>query len=233
MRRPIVIIGGMGPQASVRLHELLLQKSRQHHDGSGDGYPNIVHFSLAVPDFISDPLQRKNARDSLERLMPMIKDLQPSSVLLACNTAHLLITEIPAMRQVPLVSLLETVADRIQQSGATRIGLLASPTTIQTELYESLLAKRGITVIIPSLQEQDVTAAAIREVIAMHDTAVAADNLAGIANGLVARGADAILLGCTELPLLFDASQCAVPVFDCLDIYANSVTGHQYLYNGV
>ena len=56
--------------------------------------------------------------------------------------------------------------------------------------------------------------------------------LTPIANNMVNRGAQAVLLGCTELPLVFDPECVDVPVYDCLDIYARAVVKNYYLYNG-
>jgi aspartate racemase len=232
MHNPIVIIGGMGPQASVRFHQLLLEKSGRYHGGDGDAYPFIAHFSLAVKDFISDDGARTAAIETLRAYTPAIRALQPSQVTLACNTAHILAPQADILRQKPFVSLIETVAEHVQAQGITTAGLLATPTTIRTKLYENAFTAKGISTITPGKREQELLETAIRAVIAGAPLAQHQGALLKIARDMQHKGAEAIVLGCTELPLVFPAAKAALPVYDCLDLYAEAVIARHYLYNG-
>ena len=228
MRKPIVIIGGMGPQASLRFHELLITKSAKHHSGQGDEFPFVVHFSLPVEDFISDESKEAAAVDLLNSLTDTIDKLDPQAITLACNTAHLLRPRVGFMRRPEFVSMIDTLAVKIKADGIRCAGLLASPTTIRTKLYEKALAKQGIKTLLPQQDELPGIEVAIRSVIAGKKTKT---NLKAVARFLERRGAEVILLGCTELPLLFDKTNVTVPVFDCLDVYADAVIERHYLYN--
>lgn len=232
MRKPIVIIGGMGPQASLRFHELLIEKSKQYHSGDGDEFPLIVHFSLPIEDFISDRSKMAAAADHLNKLDAVIRQLKPQAVTLACNTAHLLGPSVGFMGRQEFVSMIDSVAIKLKDQGIKRVGLLASPTTIRTKLYENVLGKRGIMTIVPSNDQSSTTEDAIRAVIAGENDISLSNKLAGIANSLIDDGAETILLGCTELPLIFEKRLTSVPVLDCLDIYAAAVIDQYYLYNG-
>ena len=233
MRRPIVIVGGMGPQASVRLHQLTLQHSRRYHSGAGHEYPYIVHFSVPVQDFISDSTHKNAALAQLCALAPLVAALNPSCIALACNTAHLLANEVPYLHGKSFVSLLETVVKQLEHDEVCTVGLLASPTTIRTRLYEKYLHAAGIAAIRPNDQQLTAIENTIRSVITMQPARIPAQQLAPIASSLASRGAEAILLGCTELPLVYQQGSVAIPVYDCLDLYAQAITRHYYLYNGV
>ena len=132
------------------------------------------------------------------------------------------------LRRPPFVSMLEVVAQKINHDKRHTIGLLASPTPIRTRLYADVLARYGVGVIEPAANEQKLLEAAIRAVIARRAGKAEQATLAAIGRALVARGAEALLLGCTELPLIFDAAQASVPTYDCLDIYAEELIAVEY-----
>lgn len=228
MRKPIVILGGMGPQASLRLHQLLMQESLRYHNGSGDDFPYVVHFSLPVADFISDVAAQEAAAQTLRGLNGTIRALEPASILLACNTAHLLAKEVPLLRRAPFVSMPETVADRLAQRRLRHVGLLATPNTIRSGLYRRVFSRRGIATIAPSAPQRRQLEAAIRSVIAGELNPTHQKKLLAIAGSLERRGAEAIVLGCTELPLLFPASESPLPTFDCLQLLAEAAINQQY-----
>lgn len=230
--RPLVIIGGMGPQASVRFHQLLLTASEPYHSGAGDEYPAIVHFSLPVRDFISDTSHQSAAVQQLKELTPYLNRLEPTCITLACNTAHLLVPSIGYLLQPRFLSLIDSVSDVVAESGFNWIGLLASPVTIQSQLYARALERRGIGCITPATTELPALEQIIRRVIAMQHTAADQAALRRIAEQLTKQGAEALILGCTELPLACEGLQLDVPVFDCLDIYAKAAVARYYLYNG-
>jgi aspartate racemase len=228
---PLVILGGMGPQASVRFQQLILQKSEPHHAGNGDQYPYVVHYSLPVRDFISDAANQPGAAAALGQLADPINRLHPSCITLACNTAHLLVPQVPYLQGRPFLSMISVVADHVKACGLRRIGLVATPATLESKLYETALAARGITTIRPNAAQTATLEQAIREVIAGRQTTQTKGKLQRIAESLETRGAQAILLGCTELPLAFAGTRLPIPALDCLDLYATAAVTEYYLYN--
>lgn len=232
MTEPIVIVGGMGPQASIRLQKLLIRKSEPYHNGNNDEYPAIVHFSVPVPDFLGNTRHKKAAVVMLQSYSKAIKTLRPSQVLLACNTAHLVAHEVDYLRSAAFVSMIDIVAERLEKDGVKQIGLLASPTTIHSKLYERALGKRNIATLLPSPEGQKQIELIIRSVLAGKKDPSARTQLLNLTSLLNEAGAEAILLGCTELPLIFPKRDIGMPVYDCLDIYAQAVIETYYLYNG-
>jgi len=228
MHRPIVILGGMGPQASLRFQELLIQKSESYHNGNGDEYPFIVHFSLPVIDFISDESAKQDAITTISRLTRPIEALKPQQITLACNTAHLLIPDIPLLQNARFKSLIEATAQVIADDGIKKIGLLGSPTTIRSGLYTAALNTRGVSVISPNVRQQKALEQCIRAVIAGSAQSTDAEALLDIAMSLVKQGAQAIVLGCTELPLLFPKKESPAPYYDTLEVYAQAVIDRYY-----
>lgn len=228
-KRPIVILGGMGPQASSTLYRMLIDKASSDYGVEhNEDYPHIIVQSLAVPDFISDRARQAEAIEHMQQGVALARKSDPIAVGMACNTAHLFVDEIQIAEDLPFASLIDVVADTVQSEGIKKVGLMASPTTIDTSLYKDALNKRGIDVLVPSEPEQKKTEDVIRAVIAGKSGAREAAELTKISNNLVARGAEGVILGCTELPLAFDHLVAKAPVFDCLELLADKLLSRYY-----
>jgi aspartate racemase len=217
--RNIVILGGMGPQASVHLHDAILKVSRQHHSGAPDEYPSIVHISMKIPDFIGNKNNESVAIDIVNKAMQKHAS-KGDTVCIACNTAHNLLDQL----QIPdegFVSIIDAVVEEVVGSGVSSIGLLASPNTITSGLYEKPLKRRGIEVVLPNATQITQLEEIIRSVIDGSAGKKQKAALSKIASSLERRGAEGIILGCTELPVL--GIDMSLPSFDSISALAKNV----------
>jgi aspartate racemase len=219
----IVIIGGMGPQASLGLHGLIIEKAARSGSVDGDEFPEIVHLSIPVPDFLSPGSDKKPAMRRVRASLKGVNFNGTDVVTIACNTAHLLIDEFQEMAGIGFVSMIDTVSRAASFKNFSKVGILASPTTIQTGLYKEALSARQIECVEPSKAQQAGIEHVIRRVIS--GSASEADSLVldELANNLVDRGAQAVVLGCTELPLIFPKSFSKVPILNSLDLIADEL----------
>lgn len=220
MKKSILILGGMGPQASLRLHELLIEKSIKNGAKEPDEFPMIIHVSIPVPEFIGSDTKFQIALKMVEETCSNLPLDAMASIGIACNTAHLMVPELklPSER---FVSMIEMTAKEISQSGRKNVGLLASPHTIKTKLYGDELAKHKVKVIRPNPEDLERLNSIILATISGGDRSRLKKRLSKIAENLQRQGADCILLGCTELPLL--GVDTKLPVFDSLDILASKL----------
>jgi aspartate racemase len=200
MNNHIVIIGGMGPQASVFLHRLVVKKHGAQC--APDTFPAILHISLPVPDFISSTDATSEAVRIIQDACHALPLDSAGAIGIACNTAHLLIDQLNTLPKRQFVSMIDAVVDDIIKAGHRKVGLLASPSTIKSRLYHDALEKNDIEVIEPSAKDTDTLAAIIRDVIGNAEPTSLKPQLTAIAQRLQKQGADCILLGCTELPLV-------------------------------
>lgn len=196
----IGIIGGMGPQASALLHQQLVQaSSRDLLATDGHDFPLITHISLPVRDFISRPERRHQSVGMLRDAAKLVQMNKPDVAIVACNTAHLLVDEVPELAELPLISLPESVIAEAKARGVKRLGLIASPTTLRMKLFEQHANKAGISVVQIRTSDRPMTERAIRSIIAGADPALVRPIVEALAAGLLHRGVDAVALGCTEL----------------------------------
>lgn len=225
MKNHLLIIGGMGPQASVELHQLIVRKAEKRASAP-DEFPNIVHLSLAVKDFISDDTTIDAAIDQINTATPINLTRDAAAIGIACNTAHLLLPHLSLAEQPSFTSMIEAVCAHARQLGVRRVGLLASPHTIHSGLYTKPLVDQSINVIEPTAAECKELESIIRGVIAGHDHAALRNRLTKLAAKQVKNGAELVILGCTELPIVGVDNR--IPNINSLDCLADVMLGRFY-----
>ena len=164
----IGILGGMGPQASVRLVEMLIEISTKDFGAkNGDDFPEIILDSVPIPDFISNSGNLRPALNILKDRVRMLNNMNVSNLAIACNTAHILLDDLQSVSKVPFVSVVDEIANRVRIEGITRVGLLASPSTIRFGIFEKTLSKSHIEVVLPTEGQQVALEKIIKNVISV------------------------------------------------------------------
>ena len=225
----IGVIGGMGPYASAYFYKLLIKKSTEEYGAkNNDDYPEIVIDSVPVPDFISDTNSLAVAKEILISRVKALNNFGCNIIAMACNTGHLLYQDLAKNSEVPFVSLIELVCKKAKNSGMKRIGLMATETTIKTQIYHKILEREGIKVITPDKdlirKQEDI----IRFVIANGETKKFEDILSDMTNKFIKDyDLDGVILGCTELPLVF-SNYKSRNVIDSLEVLADHLLKNFY-----
>ena len=223
----IGILGGMGPEATAKLYDLLIKIAQEEYQlASNDAFPEIIIYSVPVPDFISSLKSKEIAKRMLISRIKMSSNVPISFFCIGSNTAHLLIDDLRKSTRVPFISLIEETANVVGRLKIKKIGLLASPVAIKAGIYQEALRKQGTRVILPQEEEILKLGFIIKDTVAGKngENALLLEN---IAKSLVGRGAEGIILGCTELPLLFP-NRFQVPVLDTLEILAKACLEKYY-----
>lgn len=227
-KKIIGILGGMGPQSTGEFYRILIYKSIAEYGAvNNNDFPSVVIDSIPVPDFISSQEHLSQARTMLIDRTKRLNAYGVGRIGIACNTAHLLLDDLRAVSGSQIVSIMDEVARLIAEKKITRVGLLASPMTYKTELYQTTL-KNIATVIIPNAKMQFELDDLIRGVICGKNIMT----LKTIAYPLIEsfiriQKLEAIILGCTELPLIVD-TPLSVPVISSLDVLADNLLAYYY-----
>lgn len=228
-QKAIGIIGGMGPEASQHFYELLIHRAQEkYHAAKNEEFPEIYLASIPVPDFITNEKRKKEALKMLISRVAQMDKLLISFFCLACNTGHLLINQLKKATNKSFVSLLEEVPKFLKKKKIKKIGLLATPTTIKTKMYQEPLKAQGIEIIVPKNSDIRILGDIILDTIAGKNSAQNQLSIQKIARRLLDNGAQGILEACTEIPQIFP-KQHLVPVFDTLEILAEAVIKKYYL----
>jgi aspartate racemase len=224
----IGILGGMGPEASSYLYRTLIEQSiDQYHASHNADFPEIVLHSIPVPDFISDASQRDVALGMLKERVVRLGGMNLACLCIACNTAHVLLPELRGLVEVPFVSMIEEVASRVAEDKLECVAVLGTPSTIRYGLYQDALRVWGVQTVEPDESGLSVCERVIRRVLSGQADSADGQELAALADRLVQLGAQGVVLGCTELPLVFPRDG-AVPVYDSLAILSSALLQRYY-----
>jgi aspartate racemase len=224
MKKTIGILGGMGPEATAYMYSLIIKHTQVRKDQ--DHIRVFINSNPEIPPRTDAILKRGPSPvpyliEGIERL----KNAGVDFVIMPCVTAHYFMPEVLAQIDVPFLSLIDEAFDWAKEtiSGLKKVGLLSSTGTQVSRLFQNKFGEAGIEVIVPEGEEQQ----AVMETI-FGTKGIKAGFISGrskqfiviAAEKLIAKGAEAIIAGCTELPLVLKASDIFVPLIEPMDILA-------------
>jgi aspartate racemase len=220
--KTIGLIGGMSWESTVTYYQLLNEGVKSALGGLHSA--KVLLYS--VDFFEVEALMSKGEWDSAAKMLSdvavRLEAAGADMILICTNTLHKVARQVQARIQVPLVHIAEAAAERLTQRGITRVGLLGTKYTMTQEFYREKLIQSGIEVVIPKGDDIDLVNRVIFEELCLGvvKEESRAEYLRVIAS-LQARGAQGILLGCTELGLIVDPADVSLPLFDTTEIHAN------------
>lgn len=221
--KPVGILGGMGPEATILLMQKVVDVVAAHDDA--DHIPLIVHQNPQVPSRIK-ALIDGTGDDPGPVLAGMARDLHRAgakALAMPCNTAHHYADVIEYATDLPFLNMLELTADTLSNAGAQRVGLLASPATRLTGVFDAPFAARGLTAI--TVPDDSALLEIIRAVKAGTALNMLKPKLTQQARILLDHGADRLLVACTELSLMTDALPADADWTDSLDCLVDGIIG--------
>lgn len=224
----IGVIGGMGPQASCEFYRLLIEGAKLRYGAkSNNEFPEILLDSVPVPDFLSDTQKMEEAAEMLEDRVRRLTAYGSSVLTMACNTACLLADRLQRQTQKPFIFVVDEVVRSVVHEGKSVL-LLASPTSLRLGLYQLQLARYGVSYVIPGKRDYAELEFIIRGALGGQDRTLLMHKLVKLTERYVGKhSVGGIMLGCTELPLVFPSSY-RLSVYSSLSILAESVLKQYY-----
>jgi aspartate racemase len=227
-RKTIGILGGMGPGASAYMYKLLIDFSIKYFSArNNDDFPEIVLYSIPVPDFISNKKNQEVALEMLKDSVIKLNRINVSFLTIACNTAHVLLPVLEKISKASFISMINEVVKKVQQSRIKKVGILGTPSTINSKLYQNALDKYGIESVLPNNKQQLILDKIIRSILAGRINEKDKIQLVDIADSLKLLGAEGIVLGCTELPLIFPLDY-SIPIYNSVAILSMALLRKYY-----
>ena len=200
-RKILGIIGGMGPMATADLFIKIIEMTDADCDG---GHLHIlIDNNTDIPDRTQSILSGSDAplrfmAESAERLMAQGADI----LVIPCHTAHYYYDALQRLCRVPILNMLGVLAQAARSAGYRQLGLLATDGVVQSGIYDSAFHGTGIELIYPDPEGQE----ALMRLIYRQGKAGKPPDVSALEpclDGMASRGAEAFILGCTELPLVF------------------------------
>ncbi|MGN5114096.1 aspartate/glutamate racemase family protein [Aeromonas jandaei] len=220
----IGLLGGMSWESTVSYYQALNRGVRAKLGGL-----HSARVLLNSVDFAEiERLQHAGDWPATARLLAAearkLQDGGADFLLIGTNTMHKVAPEIEAAIDIPLLHIADATARRLQADGIQRVGLLGTRFTMEQDFYKGRLQTHfGLEVLVPAEAERERVHRIIYDELCLGEIrdASRAEYLAIIA-GLAAAGAEAVILGCTEIALLVGEEQAAVPLYDTTAIHAEA-----------
>ena len=210
--KTVGVLGGMGPAATVEFFRRLVAATPATIDR--DHLHILIDNDPGIPDRITALLHGGvSPVPAMVRMAQRLEAAGADVLAMPCNTAH---AYIGALRDSVNVLFLDMIEETVLRLREHTVGLLATRATIQTGIYHRACSARGIELVTPEDTAQETVVRAVEAIKASRSLPEVEAAIIGVITDLQARGAEAIVAGCTELSLL-DGTKMPVRWFDALD----------------
>lgn len=212
----------MGPEATVFMFDLFTKKIKAEKD---QDHPKIIIYSNPEIPPRTDAIF-KSGEDPVPYLIQGVSALKKAGadmIVMPCVTAHYFIPEVKKELNFTFISLIDEAVKWTEKniSHVKKAGLLSSSGTIKSRIFHQAFKKRGINLIIPDKSEQKKVMEALfgpRGVKAGYKTGISRNIILQTASSLINKGAEAIIGGCTEIPLVLKKDDIKVPYIEPMKI---------------
>jgi aspartate racemase len=220
--KTIGMIGGMSWESSIEYYRLINETVREKLGGLHSAKSLMYSFDFAE----IETLQRQGRwAEATELMVEVARTLQMAGadlIIICTNTMHLMADEVDKSIEIPLLHIADAAAQAVKEQGLEKVGLLGTRFTMEQEFYRGrLVEKHGLQVLIPDQAGRELVHRVIYDelVLGVIDPASKTRYLE-IITDLVSRGAEGIILGCTEIGLLVKERDAPVALFDTTVIHA-------------
>jgi len=223
--KTIGIVGGTGPETTVEYYQRIIALYREK---SGDQFPSILINSINARPMIAalNAGRFGEVTSIMVAAIAKLKDAGADFAVIAANTPHIVFDEIQPRSPLPLLSIVEAAADDAARQGMKKIGLLGTKFTMEGTFYHRVFDRHGITLIVPNTDERAyVHEKYMGELFYNVIRDETREELTTIVRNMAKRdGIEAVILGGTELSLIFREPTCGdIPVLDTTQIHVNAI----------
>jgi aspartate racemase len=221
--RVIGILGGMGPEATLDFYRCIISLTPANRDQ--DHLPVIIYSNPKIPD--RTRAIATGGESPLPHLVEAARILEKSGagiIAMPCNAAHHYLSEMRRLVSIPFLDMIEETSRRlrIRLPAVKAVGLIASVGTVSSGVYARSLSGAGIELVLPDSADQQKVETAINQVKAGKHDRSTREAFQSVGSRLIEAGAEAVILGCTEIPLAFDANEVAYLSLNATKILAEA-----------
>jgi aspartate racemase len=222
--KTIGMIGGMSWESSLEYYRIMNQAVKEKLGGFHSA-PCIL-YSVDFDDV--EKLQHQGDWASLNRLMieaaQRVKKAGADFLIICTNTMHKMADEVQEAIQIPLLHIVDVTAKAVRANGQSRVGLLGTKFTMEQDFYKGRLHdKHGIDVLIPEDKERQVIHDILYNELCLGEIKeLSKEKFQSIIQNLVKRGAQGVILGCTEIPLIVSQEDFEIPIYDTTALHARA-----------
>ncbi|WP_149086883.1 aspartate/glutamate racemase family protein [Pseudomonas prosekii] len=221
--RTIGLIGGMSWESSAEYYRLINQQVR-------DRLGRLRSAQLLMYSVDFGPVEQAQHAgrwdDAAAILVDAARRLEAGGadcVVLCTNTMHKVATQIQAAIDIPFLHIADPTGQAAVAAGALKVGLLGTAFTMEQDFLKERLTAMGLTVLVPETDERQAVHRIIYDELCVGIISEASRKVyQQVIESLTARGAQAIILGCTEIGMLVKPEHCALPLLDTTELHAQA-----------
>lgn len=219
--KTIGLIGGMSWESTVPYYQIINEEVKKRLGGLHSA--RIILYSVEF-----DEIEKCQSAGDWEKsgriLGKAAQGLETAGadfILICTNTMHKVAPQIASMIHIPIIHIADATASELEKSSIRKVGLLGTKYTMTQDFYKKKLIDRGIDVVIPEAADIDIVNDIIfRELCVGQIREESRKEFQRIIDSLKVKGAEGVILGCTEIGLLIQQSDSSLPVFDTTQIHA-------------
>jgi aspartate racemase len=221
--KKIGLIGGITPESTILYYRILNELNSNNL-----GKPHSAEVVINSFDFGQiAKLQKESRWDLLAEIMANtgknLENAGANCIIICANTMHLCIDAVRKAVNIPVIHIAEATSKSIHKKDLKKVALLGTKYTMEKDFFINILTSFGIETIIPNLEDRNEIHRVIYDELSSGEiNKTSKENYLKIIKKLIKNGAEGIILGCTEIPLLIQQEDVSVPVFDTTTIHATA-----------
>ncbi|WP_374834189.1 aspartate/glutamate racemase family protein [Paenochrobactrum pullorum] len=224
MQKIIGLIGGMSWESSAEYYRIINELVRKRFGGLRSAQCLMWSFDFAEIEALQSAGRWDDATQEMIQAAQRLERGGADFILICTNTMHRMADDVQASINIPLLHIADPTAERMKAAGLSKVGLLGTAFTMEQDFYKGrLINKHGFDVLVPDDEDRKSVHQIIYDELVQGIVKESSRQAyREIIGRLVARGAQAIILGCTEIMLLIKQSDSPVPVYDTTTIHAQA-----------
>ena len=227
--KKIGIIGGLGPESTKMYYDQIIEQYRIRANGQ---YPQIIIYSVNMEEL--KMYQEQKNMDSLEMMLSAkvdaLADAGADFAVMASNTPHIVYDKVSRHAKIPMISIVEEAANHCRGvSTNKKVGLLGTGYTMRANFYPETFKRYGLDIFIPDSDDQDYIHKKIFSELALGIVKSETKErfIKKVVGAMVENyGIDSLVLGCTELPLIFDQEYFGLHYIDTVTVHVQAIINY-------
>lgn len=224
----IGIIGGLGPEATVDYYKEIIDAFNKINNDNSLNYPDIVIYSVNMASFFA-MLNKKDYSEAATYISGNIENLAKAGadfVAISANTPHFFFDEIKNRSPLPMISIVEAAVEKARKMKLKKCGLLGTRFTMESQFFDKVFANYDIGITTPSeTQKERINELLFRELeMGIFKESTKKELLDIVQNMIDQYSIDSVILGCTELPIMFtEDAYCGIPFLNTTRIHVKAI----------